>query len=310
VMLPAVVGLGFLGFGSHVLLANGYSFFLGIPFTVGVLSGFLIRFRRPGIRFAAGAGTASLAAAVSITGVAAGAMGLGFDGLICIIMASPLALACAIPGASVGYALAQLFEGAPSSSAGLLLVLGLPGVMGFEAGLRRDLPVREVTTSVVIDAPIETVWRNVIEFDRIDEKPRGVFRFGVAYPISARIEGEGVGAVRHCVFSTGAFVEPITAWDEPTLLAFDVVENPAPMKEWSIYADLEPPHLHGTFVSERGQFRLTAGGEGTVLEGTTWYTQSLAPSFYWGRVSDAIIHRIHLRVLEHIKTAAEGERGA
>ena len=24
-----------------------------------------------------------------------------------------------------------------------------------------------------------------------------------------------VGAVRHCIFSTGPFVEPITVWDEP-----------------------------------------------------------------------------------------------
>ena len=58
-------------------------------------------------------------------------------------------------------------------------------------------------------------------------------------------------------------------------------------------------------VSERGQF-LLAEREGKVfLEGTTWYSHSIAPEFYWGLISDEIIHRIHSRVLEHIKQHAE-----
>ena len=44
--------------------------------------------------------------------------------------------------------------------------------------------------------------------------------------MKARIEGEGVGAIRYCSFSTGDFVEPITAWEKPHRLAFDVVKNP------------------------------------------------------------------------------------
>ena len=47
---------------------------------------------------------------------------------------------------------------------------------------------------------------------------------------STEIEGEGVGAVRHCVFSTGAFVEPITIWNEPRHLRFDVTAMPEPMR--------------------------------------------------------------------------------
>jgi len=39
-----------------------------------------------------------------------------------------------------------------------------------------------------------------------------LFRLGFASPQYARIEGTGVGAIRYCVFSTGPFVEPITAW--------------------------------------------------------------------------------------------------
>ena len=98
-------------------------------------------------------------------------------------------------------------------------------------------------TSVVIDAPPEEVWRHVVSFSDLAPPTDWVFRTGLAYPIRARIEGTGVGAVRHCEFSTGAFVEPIEVWDEPRLLRFAVTSNPAPMKEWNPLFEIHPPHL-------------------------------------------------------------------
>lgn len=146
----------------------------------------------------------------------------------------------------------------------------------------------------------------VIAFSPIPE-PRGVlFRLGLAYPTHAEIEGVGVGAVRYCVFSTGAFVEPITAWQPGIRLAFDVVESPPPLRELSLW-DVAPPHLDGYLQPRRGEFRLVAlpGGR-TRLEGSTWYEQRLRPMGYWVLFSDFIIARIHHRVLEHIATSFEG----
>jgi len=48
-----------------------------------------------------------------------------------------------------------------------------------------------------------------------------------------------------------------------------------------------------------------SGGKRTRLHGSTWYQHGLEPAGYWRWWSDAIIHRIHLRVLEHIKKRAE-----
>jgi hypothetical protein len=122
----------------------------------------------------------------------------------------------------------------------------------------------------------------------------------------ARIEGEGVGAVRHCEFSTGAFVEPITTWDAPNRLSFDVIEQPVPMHEWSPYRHVHPPHLDGYLQSHRGEFRLIRLPDGrTRLEGSTWYTMDLAPTPYWMVWSDAILHGIHRRVLRHVKVLSE-----
>lgn len=56
-----------------------------------------------------------------------------------------------------------------------------------------------------------------------------IFRAGIAYPIRAEMRGSGSGAERYCVFSTGAFVEPIQAWDEPPPpQIFRDLESPAP----------------------------------------------------------------------------------
>lgn len=163
-------------------------------------------------------------------------------------------------------------------------------------------------TSVVIKSSPETVWTHVVSFSELSPPTEAMFKTGIAYPIRAEIRGRGVGAVRHCVFSTGPFVEPITKWDEPRLLAFDVIEQPRAMDELSLYNDLRPPHLDNYFISRRGQFELKALPDGTtLLEGTTWYENRFWPAPYWHVWSNYIIHRIHKRVLTHIKSLSEQE---
>jgi hypothetical protein len=78
------------------------------------------------------------------------------------------------------------------------------------------------------------------------------------------------------------------------------------MKELSPYESIYAPHLESGLRSRAGEFRLIAlpGGR-TRLEGSTWYRLGIHPDAYWRVYSDAIIHRIHLRVLEHIKRLAE-----
>jgi hypothetical protein len=177
---------------------------------------------------------------------------------------------------------------------------------GVERAAALRPPVYKVRTAIEVNAPREKVWKEVVAFAEIPPPKELLFRAGIAYPIRAEISGRGVGAVRHCIFSTGPFVEPIEVWDEPHLLRFGVTANPAPLNELTPYGHIDAPHLHGYFESEKGQFSLTAlpGGR-TRLEGTTWYHDAIWPSAYWHLWSDYIIHKIHFRVLEHIRAAAE-----
>jgi hypothetical protein len=68
------------------------------------------------------------------------------------------------------------------------------------------------------------------------------------------------------------------------------------------------PHLKGFFRTTHGEFRLIplANG-GTRLEGRTWYSLRMAPTAYWTPIADAILHRIHRRVLRHVAMLSEQE---
>lgn len=221
------------------------------------------------------------------------------EGVICIAMAVPLIYTFGFIGAVLGYAIARSASVHRTNWSAAIVML--PTAMLIEH-LIVEPEVVEVVSSIEIAAPPHQVWPAVIGFSPITDPPTGLFRLGVAYPKSARIEGTGVGAIRYCEFSTGAFVEPITAWQPPHRLAFDVSSQPDPMTELSPYRHVHPPHLDGFLSSHRGEFRLTElAGNRTRLEGHTWYSIDMYPSPYWQFWSDRIIHAIHLRVLEHIR---------
>jgi hypothetical protein len=185
----------------------------------------------------------------------------------------------------------------------LLLPFGL-GSAGYDIAVMPR--VYEVTTSIEVAATPQTVWRHVISYADMPEPTDWALRTGLGYPRRVRLAGTGVGAIRYCDFSTGSFVEPITIWEPGKRLEFDVVQSAPPMKEWSPYGEIHPAHLDGYFVSKRGRFVLTPLTNGhTRIEGTSWYQHGLKPGPYWRWWSDAIIHRIHRRVLNHIKDLSE-----
>lgn len=300
IILPALIGLGGAALSTLNFGQYGWSLFLLLPIIVSFLSAFAYSFRRP-ITFEKAYGISSL----SILTLGFLIILLALDGLICLLMALPLALGMGVIGTALGKWASISLSGKGGASCVLLLCFCFPFLVAFEDAKAPDPVIRKVTTQVWINAPITTVWDTVIAFPEITDAPSGIFKLGIAYPVRAHIDGKGVGAIRRCTFSTGDFVEPITAWNAPHLLAFDVTENPSPMREISIYPDVHAPHLHGFMVSKRGQFRLTEKDGGVLLEGTTWYAHDLSPEAYWGAISDSIIHAIHRRVLEHIKLHAE-----
>ena len=244
------VGLTLLAafLGTSLLADYGWSIFVGLPFAMGLLASLIYSYHEP----------RSLGACLLTANGAVILAGLGFlffamEGAICLIMAAPLACAIASLGGAVGYGIQKSIRWQASPPrlfcAGILL---MPMLMEAEHSLPPDPPLFKVTSSVVVNAPPEKVWKNVVAFSELPPAHELIFKLDVAYPIRAEIQGQGVGAVRHCNFSTGPFVEPIAVWDEPRLLRFSVTENPAPLQEWTPYHHIHPKHLDGYLASEAG----------------------------------------------------------
>jgi hypothetical protein len=236
--------------------------------------------------------------------------GFAIEGAICLAMAWPIATILACMGGSVGYLIQRRPRNHAEAPAMLMvLVLFVPLLMGAEYVDPPETPRFEVHTAIEINAPPHEVWRHLISFPDLEAPTDWLFRLGVAYPIHATVNGQGAGAVRECLFSTGTFTEPVSVWDQPHRLEFSVASGPPTMRELSPYQNLHTRHLEGYLVPERGQFILIALPNGhTRLEGTSWYQNAMWPGAYWELWSNLIVHRIHLRVFKHIKQLSK-ERG-
>jgi uncharacterized membrane protein YhaH (DUF805 family) len=302
ILLTALLALAETIYSTSGLGQYGWGLFVGIPFFLGLNSTMIYGFHRP-----RSIGKCLLVATLSTMLVGAALFAFAVEGIICLAMALPLAVVIALFGGLIGYVLQKR----PSFAANTLRVASLvfllvPGLILLEYSIGENPVLYEKKTSVVIKSDVKTVWTHVVTFSQLPAPTEAMFKTGIAYPIRAEMHGQGVGAERHCVFSTGAFVEPITVWDEPRLLAFNVTGQPPAMEELSIYNNVHPPHLENYFLAKRGQFELKQLPDGTtLLEGTTWYQNRYWPAPYWHVWSDYVIDEIHNRVLLHIKSLAE-----
>jgi hypothetical protein len=291
--------LGYIEIG--IFEEYGWTVFLVIPFIIGFLPAF-INGKLSEISKRESYQLSFLTLGIVLIGLLVFAL----EGMICIVMSLPLIALLVWLGSYLGFkANAGKWTNLANPTIGLFIIC--ISSMSFDYIYEPENLI-QVKTKVVVNSSIENVWENVVTFEKIDKPTDWIFKTGISYPTDAKIKGTGVGAIRYCNFTTGCFVEPITMWNEPNLLQFDVIEQPIPMNEFNPFWDIHPPHLDGYFNSYKGQFKLTKIGDNqTELEGTTWYKVDITPEIYWETWSDFIIHRIHKRVLNHIKIETENK---
>jgi uncharacterized membrane protein YhaH (DUF805 family) len=288
----AVIGLG----------SYGSTLFLAIPIFIGYFAAWIHAYRRP-----RSAAECSVVSAASILLAAALIVGIAFEGIFCVLMALPLAVPMGILGGFFAYVSqrSKLLQPRPATMMSLLMVL--PLLFGAESWRPAYLPQHVVHSSVEIAAPPEAVWEKILDLPPIEEKPHGVLRLGMAYPIETRTIGSGLQARRETNFSTGISREPLLAWEENKHLAFQVADEPPLMKETSPYGAIQVRHLEDhDFRPGRVDFFLTplANG-GTRLDCWSSYENRMWPGEYWQLWTDEIVRQIQLRVFRQVKRLAE-----
>ncbi|WP_372785812.1 hypothetical protein [Phenylobacterium sp.] len=231
------------------------------------------------------------------------------EGSLCVMMAAPLFYAVGIAGGLLGGMLAR-------GSVGRTLCLAIIAapLVGIPVEPQDAYPrVTEQVTSVIdIAAPPEVVWRRTVAIPAIAPAERiATFSHnvvGVPRPVSARLDGQGPGAVRQLAWTGGVhFQEVITHWDQDRSLAwrFRFAPDSVPLAiERNI--NVQSGYL---WLSD-GDYRLDPLPNGsTRLTLTTRYrlrTPINAYCAWWGGV---FFNDFHRAVLHVIKLRAEGAAG-
>ena len=303
---PAVVAQGVAGgglavgavlLGAIVFGAYGYVMFIASPFLIGAVTAFI---GNRGQDLGQQQTTRMVFAATILGGVALVATAL--EGVVCIVLAAPLGLGVAWLGGCFGRAAALRSKGRAGPAYAIAV---LPLLFGSESLMppRADF---ETVQTIEVEAPPARVWQAVLHMDRIDEPLALPFRLGVAYPLRAEIDGEGVGAIRRGEFSTGTALERITAWEPERKLAFMVETDIPAMHELSPYPNVRAPHLEGYFRTGETSFELQplAGGRTLIVEHSA-HSLRLDPVLYWLPLARWVVTANNARVLDHRKHQSE-----
>lgn len=298
-VMTAVLGLLIAEFGIEHFGSYGWTLFAAGPIVMGFVTAVVYGSTEP-----RSAQSCMYVGMGSVVLIGLAFLGLALEGMMCVLMAAPIALPLAAFGGWLGYFVQRRSEETPQIAGTLLLFL--PFMMYGEQRTHTDARQIEVSTSIVVHAPADRIWQSVIHLASVP-KPDSIIFHSVAYPIRTSLEGSGLGATRHCVFSTGSIVEPIKVWEPGRELRFAVVSQPPLMRELTPYSDVHPPHLKLEYLRSReGQFTLTPQPDGTtLLTGTSYYESRLWPGVYWQVWTDTIAHLVHRVVLQEIKRQSE-----
>ena len=277
----------------------GLAIFAGLPFATGVSCGVILR-------GAGGSFGQAIAASMTLIGTVILILcAMAMEGIVCVVMAAPIGATLAFLGATAGFFLARTkaADGTLQSAAWLAIV-ALVALEGWNPPAALE---DSTTTEIVIDAPAARVWAELHDIRDLPKTKNLLFQFGVAHPIGTVTDGQGVGATRLCQLSTGDMPEIITVWKPGQELRFKVLSTPPSMRELGFFGrTIDSAHLHSAYASLEGGFKLESLPSGrTRLVGESRYLLNIAPAAYWNLWTKEIVHSVHRRVLEHIKTQAE-----
>lgn len=302
----AVLRFGFSGFDNQnsVFKTVTVGFILLTPFAMGFVTIFVIERRQaqpiwawilcPWIPVLAG----EAAAGVFL-----------WEGLICIVMFTPVALLAASCGGVAAGAIARTVRSRASKNATLACVVFLPVIITpFEHILFAQRDVRSVESVIDIKASPSTIWHNIERVAAIHTSelpPSWSHTIGFPNPVEATLSQEGVGGVRNATFEGGVlFVETVDAWDPMHHLGFSIRAQTESIPKTTLdehvtiggqYFDV----LHGDYELEplgNGITRLHLRSLHRVSTDLNWYAH------LW---TDSIMHDLQVRILHVIRDRAE-----
>jgi len=305
-ILLSSIGSGLFIFLGTILNTNGFgnygaATFITAPIMAGILSALILNYRRTFSfknTYLAGLATVGLCYALLLL--------LAFEGLICLLMASPLALLAQWLGTFTTYTIIKRIRKPGLYSLALILVLPIHSVL--EPYSTGDADLLQTQTEGIIKAPVEDVWAQLMAVNQFAPPASALMRAGISYPKRIHwIQDDGRDSTYiQCEYSNGTALLEVDSLIAGHVLQFSLEETPATMKEMSFYDEVHAPHLHGNFKLVYGKVALTSLPEGhTLVTTTSAYTHKIKPALYWKLWSDFAFDQVHQIVIKHLKNQTE-----
>ena len=278
-----------------------FSFFVFVPFAIGFIVVYIdseVSLRGRGQHF--------FAPWLAIVAFLLTTMALMLEGSICVLIVSPGFLILAgIGGLTAGW----LRTRQSIQSSTLSVVLLLPIILSpLEAHLPVSTEIKTRVDSVVIDADVATIWRNITIVDQIDESELtfGVARLlGVPRPLEAHMGGSDGEQVRYTKWDKGiSFQERIIEWSEQNSMQWEFEFPPGSIPKGTLDDHVA---IGGEFFDLiGGGYTLTPQESGKVeLTLTTAYRVSTRPKLYSLVWADVVMGDFHRMILGLVADRSE-----
>ncbi len=232
-----------------------------------------------------------------------------WEGFICGIMAAPIFLVMGSIGGIIMKVILML-----NGSKRAYIFTGFLFLPFISSGIESQFVVpptqRLVPTQIIINAPVDVVWNNIIRIPKIQPKEHHLSFFqsmGFPKPIEATLSREGVGGVRHATFEGGLlFIETITEWQEKKKLVFSIKANTESIPPTTLDQHVK---IGGEYFDMlEGDYEIEPIGSNKVILHLS-STQRLSTRFnaYAGLWTEAVMRSIQNYILVIIKQRCEGK---
>lgn len=275
-------------------LMQTYAAFVGLPFTVGVLTTYLVRPQ------------SGLGATLKVTTVMLCLVSvlLG-EGMVCILMAAPMFYVVAIIGYGVVASISKFFgPRGPGKSMILLVLTALPYLWGVLASNPHDIAnarTMTVKNSLFVAAPPSTVWSTLHQGELVSTQFPLFLRLG--FPLPTQLERSENGTAR-LTFDPGSepwpganvIVSRETSDKARQSLTFVIQEDGTKLSRWLTF--------------RHTQFAVDSAEGGSRIRQTTTWTQRMQPGLYWNSLQSFAMTQMHQYALSHIKELSEASQVA
>ena len=234
---------------------------------------------------------------------------LAWEAWICVIMAAPFLFGMSsIGGAICCYIFRRRQVGRDLNNV-ILAFFVLSPYLTATVEHRFVLPtsIRTVQNQIVIDADVETIWRDIMSVAPIQEAEQQL-RFyqlaGLPRPLEATLSHGGVGGVRTAIYEHGLrFTEEIITWEEQRSLTFTIVPDTAQVGP----STLPLKQIGGNAFSPlEATYTLEPLADGKVLlHLSSKHRLSTRFNAYGGLWTDFIMSDLQADILRIVKARAE-----